>query len=512
MEFKKSILVLVVLVCALGGYFYMKQNKVKSRTLRVAFPADYKVDHYEPTNISIDFEYILLENIFSPLVEMDVNGTIIPGVAEKVFWDGDELHLEIRKNLKTQSGAPINIEDVVFSLKRLLLLSGNTHGNFKDLVCSGVEFKSIEQDCPGIRISDQTLILKSLKRKSFLLPMLAAIDFAIIPKGSVNQKTLAIENYKETSGPYYVESDEDKGHVVLKLNKYHYHATTDIADTIILVPFSKRNSKESLNALINNEVDLLTTVDAARADEQISVAKEHPDFENHVTQKIRSHLLVFTQKGIESLSQPERRYIAQKVRLAFNDIYGSSPGFEPRTEFFPSLGEGGLNPEQEKLVADANKEAGIQPKKTIRLGLIRRGGIEPWSEPIKKYLSNTDCYFEDNAPDLKKNLNANDIPDAFIVSTDTGFMEDIGLISYSLNAGLLGLTKSERNEWLANYMAIDEKKDRLVKLKELHFNALITPWIVPLMASPYSATVRKPWKIKLSDLYANNQLWLIKTE
>jgi hypothetical protein len=129
---------------------------------------------------------------------------------------------------------------------------------------------------------------------------------------------------------------------------------------------------------------------------------------------------------------------------------------------------------------------------------------------IHKYLPDADCYFEDNAPDLKKNLKEEDAPDAFVVSTDTGFMEDISLISYSLNAGLLGLAKTERDDWLADYMATDEKKDRLIKLKKLHFNALSELWIVPLMASPYSALVRKPWTIQLSDLYANNQLWLIK--
>lgn len=89
-------------------------------------------------------------------------------------------------------------------------------------------------------------------------------------------------------------------------------------------------------------------------------------------------------------------------------------------------------------------------------------------------------------------------------------MEDISLISYSLNAGLLGLQKSERTKWLSDYMATDDKALRIQKLKALHFKALAEPFIVPLMASPYAALVRKPWKMELSELYANNQLWRIK--
>ena len=119
-------------------------------------------------------------------------------------------------------------------------------------------------------------------------------------------------------------------------------------------------------------------------------------------------------------------------------------------------------------------------------------------------------YQETDAPDLKKNMSPNEIPDAFIAATDTGFMEDISLISYSLNAGLLGLKREERQTWLADYMATEQKSARMEKLRQLHFDALSSPVIVPLVASSYTALVRKPWKMELSELYANNQLWRIK--
>src|SRR5687768_10857304 len=105
------------LILALGGFFSMR-NVNKDRTLRVAFPVKLNASAFEPTNINLDYEYIFLENVFSPLVEISKNGSIEPGVAEKVDWVGDELMLTIRKNLKTISGAPITVNDVVFSLKR----------------------------------------------------------------------------------------------------------------------------------------------------------------------------------------------------------------------------------------------------------------------------------------------------------------------------------------------------------------------------------------------------------
>lgn len=497
------------LVLAVGGVYFMK-NATSNKTLRVAFPVRLKAISYEPTNINLDYEYIFLENVFSPLVEILADGSVEPGVAEKVDWIGDELRLTIRKNLKTISGVPISTSDVVFSLKRLLVLSGNTHGNFKDIVCPGVELKTAEDSCPGIREDGEHVFLNATGRKSFLLPMLGAIDFAIIPKASVDPKTLKIINYSETSGPYSVESDDGNGNIHLRLNPNHYFAANNVAEKIVLVPTDPKVKGDSVNALKNNLVDHLTTVDAAKADELIGFAERNPDFESHITMKIRSLVVVFTERGQKELSTSERRFIGEKLKTAFLKIYAGVPGFEQRAEFFPSLGEGGLTSEQEEKLAVIRSQAGVAPKNKFKLGLIKRGSLEDWARPINIELAQADCYIETNVPDFKKYALSEDVPHAFVASTDTGFMEDISLISYSLNAGLLGIKKSERAKWLSEYMATDDKALRIQKLKSLHFQALSEPSIVPLMASPYASLVRKPWRMELSELYANNQLWRIK--
>ena len=502
-------LILFGLVLAVGGVLSMKSIN-RNRTLRVAFPVKLKATAYEPTNINLDYEYIFLENVFSPLVEISKDGSIEPGVAEKVDWDGDELKLTIRKNLKTISGSPITASDVVFSLKRLLVLSGNTHGNFKDIVCPGVELKTVEDPCPGIRQDEEHVFLNAKGRKSFLLPMLGAIDFAIIPKSSVDPKNLKIVNYTEASGPYALSEDDGNGNITLKLNPNHYFAALEVPEKIVLVPTDTATKGSSLVALKEGRVDHLTTVDASKADELIKFAAKNPDFESHVTMKIRSLFIVFTERGQKELSAGERRFIGEKMKAAFSKIYTDIPGFEQRAEFFPSLGEGGLTTEQHERLAKVRNQDLTAPKKHFKLGIIKRGAIDEWINPIVKEIPEADCYHETNVPDFKKYEKDEDVPHAWVATTDTGFMEDISLISYSLNAGLLGLTKSERSKWLADYMATDDKALRIHKLKELHFHALAEPAIVPLVASPYAALVRKPWKIELSELYANNQLWRIK--
>ena len=194
---KKSILLSVLIMGIIaGGKLLMNKNNVEPNMLRVAFPSANTVDKYEPTGIQFDFEYIFLENVFSPLVEMNKDGHVEPGVAEQIDWLGNELKLTIRSSLKTISGQKITTDDVVFSLKRLLVLSGNTHGNFKDIVCPGVDLKSVEDDCDGIRKDDEAVYIRAKGGTAFLLPMLSSIDFAIIPRSSVDPQTLKIINFK----------------------------------------------------------------------------------------------------------------------------------------------------------------------------------------------------------------------------------------------------------------------------------------------------------------------------
>ena len=102
------------------------------------------------------------------------------------------------------------------------------------------------------------------------------------------------------------------------------------------------------------------------------------------------------------------------------------------------------------------------------------------------------------------------MPDIFLGGPDTGFMEDIGLISYSINAGIFGLNKEDGQKWLKQYMQILDKKERLKKLRELHFKVLSEGTLIPLISAPYVALARKPWRMELPQIYANNPLWLVK--
>jgi ABC-type transport system substrate-binding protein len=275
---KQKITILVVLIGILFGMRILitsNNNQEDNMTLRVAFPYAKPLNVYEPTKIHYAPEYIFLENVFSPLIELhQENGDIVPGIADRFEWVGNELHFHIRDGIKTVSGIPITAFDAEFSLKRLLVKSGNTHGNFHDLMCIDSEIKKITDSCPGIRVEGNTLILAPGKKKEFLLPMVAALDFAIIPKGSVDPKTLDIIDYKNTSGPYFVKEDDGKGNIHLEVNPFHYHFRKNIPQTVILVPSGIDGYPSSIEQFRANKVDYITTIDKLPAEKVIGFSSE----------------------------------------------------------------------------------------------------------------------------------------------------------------------------------------------------------------------------------------------
>lgn len=496
----------------LVGQQSMNKSTAKSGVLRIAFPYAKPASVYEPALIHLAPEYIFLENVFSPLIEMSPKtGQIEPGVAESYRWEGNELHLVIRRDLKTISGIPLTAEDAEFSFKRLLTMPGNTHGNFRELLCGNTELKSTTDACEGIRVHGNELVLKTTPAgKTFLLPMLVTIDFAIIPRSSVDPVSLKITNFRDTSGPYYVAEDSDKGEIELRANPNHYHYSRNMPQVIRFVPTDNSNPDASLEDFKSGRVDYISTVDSARADEVIEFSRGNPDSVLHTTMNIRSFILTFTRRGQTEISPKERFAIGQKIRAVLWEQMAGKDGYEQSMQFFPSFGEGALDKTRIEHVAEKFHSPEAPPSAPLRLALVRLGNPAKFVNAVKAALPQIEAYESPKNPNFMKFDSPKDEPQLILSGPDTGFQEDIGLITYSLNAGYFGMTPEGRKKWLVRYMDMPNKSDRMDLLKSLHESVLTEPVIIPLLVAPYAAIARKPWKIGLSQLYANNQLWLIQ--
>lgn len=486
--------------------------------LRVAFPYFYSANFYDPIRITLAPQYALLENLYSPLVELSPKGDLQGSIAEDFNWVENELQFKIRHNLKTVDGYIITAKDVEFSLKRLMVLTGNSHGNLKDILCPDVELKSINDNCPNLEVrSDYLIVLKPEKKDVFLVKMLTAIDFAIIPEKCVDKKTLKIIDYRNTSGPYYVEKDSDKGDLVLAANKLHYHYSKKIPQIVKLVPSPKENENSSLEDFKNNKIDFITEADSIKSDKIIEYAQSDSNATLHATANIRMYVASFTQRGLKQLTDDQRFFLGNSLKQIYNNIFLSRGLYQESYQFFPTFGEGGISEENKTILSQKYKDALDKIKELpldipLRVGYIRMGDMQEIEKAFKEKYKNAK-FFETKRSLLSKlDLNDEQMPDLILSGPDTGFLEDIGLISYTLNMGILGLSKKEASDWLKDYMNNLDKTDRIKKLQQLHFESLIKPSIIPLMSAPYVALVRKSWKPKLPKYFANNSLWLLEKE
>jgi hypothetical protein len=496
---------LAVLLVASGVYLHMKKNY--NSTLRVMLFRNHKLpESFDPVKIHFAPEYLFLENIYSPLVEYSTDGELVSGVAESFEWVGTEAHFKIRKNLTTIDGYKITAYDVEKTLKRVLIIGGNTHGNLKDILCQGHQIKSLDDVCPGMEVRDNggLFVLRFSEKKPFLFPMLTAIDFGIIPAISIDPVTLKIVDYKNTSGPYYVPAADE---INLKANPRHYHYSAKIPQSVIYVYSKDKNVFDPVSAFSENRIDHITTV-GSTPDVLIPYAQKHKNINLHVTYPFWLRYVAFTQKGRGRFTEEERLKIGNLIRKAVLPRYLKLYGYEDTEHIFPAFGEGGLSKKQ-ALAIKAKDDSFKAPN-------IIKGRFIAWYFPkedlaaLKKVFPNTEFVDGHGIPGLVDYKKEGILePDFYFSGTDMSFQEDIGLLSYQLNKDFFCLTGLAAKAWVEKYSSISDKKNRIKMLNQLHYETLLRGVVVPLVFCPYAAILRKPWVFGLSNYSANDPLWRI---
>ena len=218
---KRSHLIFIAVFLVAFSYFSATSVGEDNDVLRISFPMSKPATSYDPTRIAFAADYVFLQNIFGTLVQMSPKtGEITSGLAKKFWWDQNKLFLELRSNIRTASNEVINAEDVVFSLKRYIKLSNNKA--FKDLICPSGLTENLNKSCKRISNNKNIVVLDFVEKNASILQMLSGVDFSIVPKQSVDEVSLRIINYRETTGPFYVYKDDKNGAINLRVNKNHY--------------------------------------------------------------------------------------------------------------------------------------------------------------------------------------------------------------------------------------------------------------------------------------------------
>jgi len=482
-------------------------------TLRMPMAISDDPRESDPAQILFNTTWGHLENLASPLVEWSVDGQIRAGAAKTFTWIGDELHLDMRDDYRSADGMPITAGDAAFSLKRLIMLARNTHGFIADFLCGDVELKSIDDECKGIRVSGNTLILKPLRGKDFLLRMLTAMDFVVLLKSQIDPVSLKIKSFRNTTGPYRIEENSE-GHLTYVANKGHWHHSDKMPLEIDLIPYDPKqsvrdeNNRPVFEIFTDDKTDIVINFSSDRPDLYSDASTLVPSASLVPTLDIGRLIAVFTPRGLKELSATRRIAIGKAIRDAARSVIVTGNKINtPVEQFFASYGDGSLSAEQ--LSQLRGIFAAVSPDTTgagVRIALPK--SMAHVAEKFKASLPEADCRVD--AIDYVFG-EADGEPHVYLISTDTGWTEDLGLLSYSVNMKVFYPSdQAAGQKWVRDYVEITDKEERLARLRDLHFKALSDPWVVPIASQAYYTLVRSPWQYHGPKLFNSGALWHLR--
>ncbi len=185
----------------------------------------------EPANIEYAGDWYFLDHISSGLVAFDhVEGKFVPMLAEWNSHRSGVHSFTLMPNARFNDGTPITADDVVASIKRLLIKKTSTHFPLWEYIQGCDHLNQLDESCPGlIAVNDKTIEIRlKTESESFFL-QLASPETGIwsakdIASGGINK-------FQPTqfSGPYGVEKIESNGMLLTRnensfVVKKHPHA------------------------------------------------------------------------------------------------------------------------------------------------------------------------------------------------------------------------------------------------------------------------------------------------
>lgn len=497
-----AIALISIILLAVGVKILSKQQEIKS--VRIAYGlSGLTTEDIDPAKIEVIQQALLIDNLYGHLVEYDDNGALQAGIAETFYWRGNSLVFEFSKKVKTQSGRYIDANDAAASIRRALKLGQTTHSDLSYFLCPNLESNRATSACEAVTIEGNKLVLnlKDEKFKPFVLQTMAADDYVIVPEDAIEKNSLKIKDFKQTSGPYYLESAaEDKW--ILKKNSEHYALLANSPSEVILV---NTDPKSASDLFIDDEVDIITTLNNLTKKKFSEIEAKVPDLHLSKTMDIKLFYMQFSPKAQKELSLKNRVSLAGKFRQLMDQKYSLPIFANPTNRFFLDQSSGKLSNDQ---------VAKLDP-------FLRQSADTPFVKKVTFYfykslahlfnifreIPEIDPIEVDHLPFSQK---LEDRLDLFLATTDTSYGENLSLLNYNFTQGTFGLNKDQGNAWLDKYISLQDPEERSQLLQSLHFDSLTNGVIFPLYKAPYTAIGRNGFRIRLSPIYASTHFWKIE--
>ena len=187
--------------------------------------------HLDPALTDNGHEIQIIRQIFDTLIAYDKNFSLKPALAEDWKIENNRLRyiFKIRKDVKFFNGTIMTVDDVVFSLKRLITEPSSVYFSDLSMIKGAVDYRNGRgRDVSGIRNVNGDLIIELNRPNQYLLSILAS------SAGSIMQKRVfaAQEGFSPIgTGPFIVECNTIK-RLILKANQDYYKGKPNLSRII----------------------------------------------------------------------------------------------------------------------------------------------------------------------------------------------------------------------------------------------------------------------------------------
>ena len=257
-----------VVIAGLVGFrvlFLQEGRRLKPiDELRVRFTGNVQVP--DPALIANTGEWYYLDHVSSGLSHYDSGKKeFLPLLSESWLNEADGSHrFRLRPGIRFHDGTPITTKDILWTLKRQLILKKSTHFPLWEYVLGCEKIRTLDEDCEGLQAtSDQEIVVRLKGEAESFFLQLASPETGIWAASDMDPKSLTLKPTK-FSGAYYVASI-DKESALLKRNPYSL-ISQQFPDSPRSIRVKRIPPAQADEALLKHELDLVVRLHSGQSD------------------------------------------------------------------------------------------------------------------------------------------------------------------------------------------------------------------------------------------------------
>lgn len=246
---------------------YDESETIEVQTIRVRNAIETEIQNLDPAyHLSFD-ELSLFYNISETLIQLDSDGKIIPGLAEK--WDISEdklVYTFYLRDTKWSDGKKITSNDFYNRIKYILDKNTNSPFSYRLFpILNGKDFHEglRESSDLGIKPIEENILEITLEKpdenilKLFSLPF-----FSPVRNDQGFQFRVTKEIYpKISSGKYFIDNSSEEGFILLKKNPHHYENKSEENHKDLLIELiTIEDSQSRISAFQTGTVDIVSNI------------------------------------------------------------------------------------------------------------------------------------------------------------------------------------------------------------------------------------------------------------